>query len=132
MSGRESCAVLADRRAECREEDEAASLGCLHGVVRRHAFLIGSPSLSTVVRSNEADAVKFSFAAALPSTVSISRQPRLLCATQKVARDGVALLTVHSSKGLEFDVVIAGVAAYSRTTGLQARRSERRRRATRL
>lgn len=31
--------------------------------------------------------------------------------TQKAARDGVALLTVHSSKGLEFDVVfIAGMA----------------------
>jgi DNA helicase-2/ATP-dependent DNA helicase PcrA len=36
---------------------------------------------------------------------------KALGATQKAGREGVALLTVHSSKGLEFDVVfIAGMA----------------------
>jgi len=36
---------------------------------------------------------------------------KALGATQKASRDGVALLTVHSSKGLEFDVVfVAGMA----------------------
>jgi DNA helicase-2/ATP-dependent DNA helicase PcrA len=36
---------------------------------------------------------------------------KALGATQKASREGVALLTVHSSKGLEFDVVfVAGMA----------------------
>jgi DNA helicase-2/ATP-dependent DNA helicase PcrA len=36
---------------------------------------------------------------------------KALGATQQAAREGVALLTVHSSKGLEFDVVfVAGMA----------------------
>lgn len=35
---------------------------------------------------------------------------KALGATQQAAREGVALLTVHSSKGLEFDVVfVAGM-----------------------
>jgi DNA helicase-2/ATP-dependent DNA helicase PcrA len=36
---------------------------------------------------------------------------KALGSTQKASRDGVALLTIHSSKGLEFDVVVvAGMA----------------------
>ncbi len=51
--------------------------------------------------------------------------------TQKAAREGVALLTVHSSKGLEFDVVfIAGMAEGSfpdyRATGAKEQAEERR------
>jgi len=51
--------------------------------------------------------------------------------TQKAAREGVALLTVHSSKGLEFDVVfIAGMAEGTfpdyRATGAKEQAEERR------
>lgn len=44
-------------------------------------------------------------------TISSFMSSRALGATQQVSRGGVALLTVHSAKGLEFDVVfIAGMA----------------------
>jgi len=44
-------------------------------------------------------------------TLSGFMSSKALGATQKAHRDGVALLTVHSSKGLEFDVVfVAGMA----------------------
>ncbi|UXZ89382.1 hypothetical protein NUJ27_06650 [Burkholderia cenocepacia] len=44
-------------------------------------------------------------------TLSGFMSSKALGATQKAHRDGVALLTVHSSKGLEFDAVfIAGMA----------------------
>lgn len=51
--------------------------------------------------------------------------------TQKAAREGVALLTVHSSKGLEFDLVfIAGMAEGTfpdyRATGVKEQAEERR------
>lgn len=44
-------------------------------------------------------------------TLSAFMSSKALGSTQKVSREGVALLTVHSSKGLEFDVVfMAGMA----------------------
>jgi DNA helicase-2/ATP-dependent DNA helicase PcrA len=44
-------------------------------------------------------------------TIASFMSSKALGATQKAGREGVALLTVHSSKGLEFDVVfIAGMA----------------------
>lgn len=44
-------------------------------------------------------------------TIAGFMSSKALGATQKASRDGVALLTVHSSKGLEFDVVfVAGMA----------------------
>jgi DNA helicase-2/ATP-dependent DNA helicase PcrA len=44
-------------------------------------------------------------------TIASFMSSKALGATQKASREGVALLTVHSSKGLEFDVVfIAGMA----------------------
>lgn len=44
-------------------------------------------------------------------TVAGFMSSKALGATQKASRDGIALLTVHSSKGLEFDVVfVAGMA----------------------
>jgi DNA helicase-2/ATP-dependent DNA helicase PcrA len=54
---------------------------------------------------------------------------KALGSTQKASRDGVALLTVHSSKGLEFDVVfIAGMAEGTfpdyRATGAKERAEE--------
>ena len=56
---------------------------------------------------------------------------KALGATQKAARDGVALLTVHSSKGLEFDVVFMagmadGVFPDYRATGAKERAEETR------
>jgi DNA helicase II / ATP-dependent DNA helicase PcrA len=56
---------------------------------------------------------------------------KALGATQKSARDGVALLTVHSSKGLEFDVVFMagmadGVFPDYRATGAKERAEEAR------
>lgn len=56
---------------------------------------------------------------------------KALGATQKSARDGVALLTVHSSKGLEFDVVFMagmadGVFPDYRATGAKERAEETR------
>lgn len=56
---------------------------------------------------------------------------KALGSTQKAAREGVALLTVHSSKGLEFDVVfIAGMAEGTfpdyRATGARELAEERR------
>lgn len=44
-------------------------------------------------------------------TISSFMSSKALGATQKASREGLALLTVHSSKGLEFDVVfVAGMA----------------------
>ncbi len=44
-------------------------------------------------------------------TLASFMSSKALGATQQAARDGIALLTVHSSKGLEFDVVfVAGMA----------------------
>lgn len=44
-------------------------------------------------------------------TIASFMSSKALGATQKASREGVALLTVHSSKGLEFDVVfVAGMA----------------------
>jgi DNA helicase-2/ATP-dependent DNA helicase PcrA len=56
---------------------------------------------------------------------------KALGSTQKASRDGVALLTVHSSKGLEFEVVfIAGMAEGTfpdyRATGAKERAEESR------
>jgi DNA helicase-2/ATP-dependent DNA helicase PcrA len=56
---------------------------------------------------------------------------KALGSTQKASREGVALLTVHSSKGLEFDVVfIAGMAEGTfpdyRATGAKERAEESR------
>jgi DNA helicase II / ATP-dependent DNA helicase PcrA len=56
---------------------------------------------------------------------------KALGSTQQTSRDGVALLTVHSSKGLEFDVVfIAGMAEGTfpdyRATGARERAEENR------
>lgn len=46
-----------------------------------------------------------------PRTIGGFMSSKALGATQQASRDGVALLTVHSSKGLEFDVVfVAGMA----------------------
>jgi DNA helicase-2/ATP-dependent DNA helicase PcrA len=46
-----------------------------------------------------------------PKSLALFLSSKALGATQKAAREGVALLTVHSSKGLEFDVVfMAGMA----------------------
>jgi DNA helicase II / ATP-dependent DNA helicase PcrA len=63
----------------------------------------------------------------LPSFMS----SKALGGTQKANRDGVALLTIHSSKGLEFDVVfIAGMAEGSfpdfRATGNRELQEEKR------
>jgi DNA helicase-2/ATP-dependent DNA helicase PcrA len=56
---------------------------------------------------------------------------KALGSTQKATREGVALLTVHSSKGLEFEVVfIAGMAEGTfpdyRATGAKERSEESR------
>jgi DNA helicase-2/ATP-dependent DNA helicase PcrA len=66
-----------------------------------------------------------------PKSLAAFLGSKALGATQKAARNGVALLTVHSSKGLEFDVVfIAGMAdgVFSdfRATGPKARAEETR------
>ena len=63
----------------------------------------------------------------LPAFIS----SKALGSTQKSSRDGVALLTVHSSKGLEFEVVfMAGMAEgtfpYYRATGPYERAEESR------
>ena len=39
-------------------------------------------------------------------TIASFMTSKALGSTQKASRDGIALLTIHSSKGLEFDVVI--------------------------
>jgi DNA helicase-2/ATP-dependent DNA helicase PcrA len=41
-----------------------------------------------------------------PRTIASFMSSKALGATQKADRGGLALLTVHSSKGLEFDVVV--------------------------
>lgn len=64
-------------------------------------------------------------------TISSFMSSKALGSTQKASREGVALLTVHSSKGLEFDVVfIAGMAEGTfpdwRATGPKEQEEERR------
>jgi len=66
-----------------------------------------------------------------PKTLSAFLSSKALGATQKAAREGVALLTVHSSKGLEFDVVFMagmadGVFPDYRATGAKERAEETR------
>lgn len=62
-------------------------------------------------------------------TLASFMSSKALGATQQASRDGVALLTVHSSKGLEFDVVfVAGMAEGAfpdyRATGKQKEMAE--------
>ena len=66
-----------------------------------------------------------------PKTLGAFISSKALGSTQKASRQGVALLTVHSSKGLEFDVVfIAGMAEGTfpdyRATGANESAEERR------
>lgn len=66
-----------------------------------------------------------------PKSLASFLSSKALGATQKAARSGVALLTVHSSKGLEFDVVFVagmadGVFPDFRATGPKERAEETR------
>ena len=74
---------------------------------------------------------QFLRSAAGAKTLSAFISSKALGGTQKASREGVALLTVHSSKGLEFDVVfIAGMAEGTfpdyRATGAKERAEESR------
>lgn len=64
-----------------------------------------------------------------PKTLAAFLSSKALGTTQKATREGVALLTVHSSKGLEFDVVFMagmadGVFPDYRATGAKERAEE--------
>ena len=134
LSREAGCLAVRDAIAATAKNPARVNLVAALDVLRKHADTLPEDQRLPIyedaaVLSQEWD--QFLRMATASKSLPAFISSKALGATQKATRDGVALLTVHSSKGLEFDVVFMagmadGVFPDYRATSAKARAEETR------